>query len=127
MKATLFLTLALAAVTVEPSRAHHSLVAGYLFNKSVTIEGTVAEFLLRSPHSFLRVDVTDASGRIETWLAESGSASQLGRAGIMKDSLRAGDRVLVTGNPSRDPAERKMHLTSVTRPADGWKWSVDTQ
>jgi hypothetical protein len=28
----------------------------------------------------------------------------------------------VTGNPGRDPAEHRIRLHRIVRPADGWKW-----
>ena len=40
----------------------------------------------------------------------------------MKDTLKPGDRVIVTGSPGRNAAERKIHLKRIERPADGWSW-----
>jgi len=122
-KAKLLPVLALVAVTAVATYAHHSLVANYFFDRTVTVEGTVEEFLLRNPHSFVRVERVDQAGRKEIWLAEWRSAGQLGRAGVFQETLRPGDRVIVTGNPSRDPAERKLHVMSIAQASGGWSWS----
>jgi len=42
---------------------------------------------------------------------------------VTKDTLRPGDKVIVTGSPPRDPSEYRLHLKRIERPADGWKWS----
>jgi hypothetical protein len=47
----------------------------------------------------------------------------MARRGVERDTLKAGDRVIVTGNPHRDIAENGVvNLKSVRRPADGWNW-----
>ena len=42
--------------------AHHSFAATYLEGRSVTIEGEIVQFLLRNPHSFVHVMVTEPNG-----------------------------------------------------------------
>jgi len=121
MKATLFFALTLAAY------AHHSLVANYYFDRTVTVEGKVDEFLLRNPHSFVRVAIADTAGHIETWLLEWNSGGQLGRTGVFKDTLKPGDHVIVTGHPSRKPGERKLRVVTMVRPSDGWTWTEDSR
>ena len=44
------------------------------------------------------------------------------RDGVGRDTLKAGDRVIVTGSPGRTASEYKMHLKRIQRPADGWEW-----
>lgn len=43
--------------------------------------------------------------------------------GIREDTLKPGDHVVITGNPARDPAEYKLHLKRIERPADGSQWA----
>jgi hypothetical protein len=38
------------------------------------------------------------------------------------DTLKPGDRVIITGAPGRNASERRIHLKSIERPADGWAW-----
>ena len=126
-KAQLFLALALAVATSGLADAHHSLVASYRLDTTIVIEGTLAQFLFRNPHSFVQVKVADQAGRIEIRTVEWFSGGYLSRAGISLDTLKPGDRVVVTGNPSRNPEERKLRMVSVLRPSDGWRWNDDNQ
>jgi hypothetical protein len=87
------------------------------------LEGKVAEFLLRKPHSFLQVEVPDQKGHVEMWLAEWGDGSQLSRTGVFQETLKTGDRVVVTANPARNPTEHKVHIVAIRRPSDGWTWN----
>ena len=102
--------------------AHHSFAATYIVDQTATIEGTMEEFLYRNPHSFVKVEVTDDKGQVQTWSLEWGGAAQLSQDHVSKDQLRIGDHVIVTGNPARDPSEHRMRIKSITRPSDGWKW-----
>jgi len=102
--------------------AHHSFAATYIVDQTATVEGTMVEFLYRNPHSFVKVEATDAKGQVQTWALEWGGAAQLSQDHVTKDQLRIGDHVIVTGNPARDPSEHRMRIKSITRPSDGWKW-----
>jgi hypothetical protein len=113
--------LAVAALLWGPRAwAHHSFAATYDRDKTVTVEGTVVEFLYRNPHSFVLVK---SDGEKVVWAADWESAGQLSRRGIEKDALKPGDHVIASGYPSRNPADHRLHLESLVRPSDGWKWS----
>ncbi len=103
--------------------AHHSFASTYLSDKIVTIEGRVVEFLFRNPHSVVLVETPGESGQPITWAADWGGGGQLSRQGIDEETLRPGDRVVVTGHPSRNPGDHRLHIESIKRPSDGWKWS----
>ncbi len=64
-------------------------------------EGTIVEILLRNPHSFLQVDAPDENGQMQRWSLEWRSSGSLGQQGIKRDTLKIGDAVTVTLNPSR--------------------------
>jgi hypothetical protein len=100
--------------------AHHSFSATYNTDKTVTIEGKVAQFLLRNPHSFLHVVVTSKDGKEEIWNVEWAAAGQL--AGALVTSIKAGDPVVVSGNPGRDPADMRLRMVTVKRTSDGANW-----
>jgi hypothetical protein len=101
--------------------AHHSF-AGTYSSETVTIKGTVVEFLFRNPHSAVLVETPGEKNKTITWAAEWGTAGQLSRQGIEKDTLQPGDRVIISGNPSRNSADHRLRLGDITRPSDGWKW-----
>ena len=44
--------------------AHHSEAASYFVDKEAVLHGTVAEFLLRNPHSYLLVEALDDNGKM---------------------------------------------------------------
>ena len=104
--------------------AHHSFTAAYDNTKRVEVEGVVREFIWRNPHSFLRMDVTNKEGKVETWSLEWGSSSQLSAAKypVTRTTIKAGDRIIAGGEPRRDPAVKGLRVFSIKRPVDGWMW-----
>lgn len=88
----------------------------------MTIEGDVAQFLYRNPHSFLHIEVKDPKGNMVRWAVEWGGAGQLGSQGITRDTLKPGDHVVVLGSPGRNPDDHRMRMIKVTRPSDGKSW-----
>lgn len=119
--ASLILASILGTVGV-PAFAHHSFPATYQVDKMVTIEGTVVEFLFRNPHSFVHVLAPDEQGKMVMWAVEWGAGSTLGSASIDRNTLKPGDKVVVTGNPARDAASHRLRMRAIQRPSDGWKW-----
>ena len=117
------LSLLLAGAASAPVQAHHSFPATYLVDQQVTINGTVVQFLFRNPHSFIHVMAPDKDGTIQRWAVEWGAGGALGSESITGETLKPGDKVIVTGNPGRNPADHRIRLHSIVRPSDGWKWS----
>jgi hypothetical protein len=125
MKRTFMVGLIAATLAGGASTyAHHSQVAVYESNKTHSIEGRVVQVLIRSPHSFVHVEVDekDASGKPLRYAIEWGSAAQLTRSGIDGKTLKVGDIVKVTGRPGRDPIDHRLLVMTMERPSDGWKW-----
>jgi len=110
------------AVSV-PALAHHSFPATYEVDQVVTIEGTVSQFLFRNPHSFVHVVTLDKSGKTVTWAVEWGAGGALGADNVTHDTLKPGDKVVVTGNPAREAGSHRLRMRSIVRPSDGWKWA----
>ena len=122
MTRVLLVLCAGAAAAGAPLFAHHSFAAYYFEEQSVTITGDVVEFDYRSPHAWLHVAAPDPSGQMRRYAAEWANPNRLGQQGVTKDTLRPGDRVVVTGSPGRNAGEYKLHLKGIQRPADGWRW-----
>jgi hypothetical protein len=120
----MILVLGVVACAVAPAAGHHSFSAYYFEDRSMTVEGALIEFEYRAPHAWVRVEAPDESGRLRTYAAEWNNPSRLTRDGITKDTLRAGDRLVVTGSPGRNAGEYKLHLKKVVRPSDGWTWEA---
>lgn len=116
------LTMAVAA-----SYAHHSLGATYDGNKVVQIDGKILQLLLRNPHSFLQVEdakLKDENGEPVRWSLEWRSAGSLGQQNIKRDTLKAGEEVVVTMNPSRTPKDYRGALVTLHRKSDGFGWGT---
>jgi hypothetical protein len=84
--------------------AHHSVRVHYVPEQSIELQGIVAEFNLRSPHSFLFVDVSGGIGdQVERWEVELVSLAHLRRMGVDESTFQPGDRITVRANPNRNP------------------------
>lgn len=104
--------------------AHHSLGATYDGNKVVQVDGKILQLLLRNPHSFLQVEGPDDKGVMQRWSLEWRSAGSLGQQNIKRDSLKAGEEVVITMNPSRTPADHRGALVTLHRKSDGFGWGT---
>ncbi|HEY4365311.1 MAG TPA: DUF6152 family protein [Bryobacteraceae bacterium] len=105
--------------------AHHSLSATYVSDKEVKLEGKIADLLLRNPHSFLQVDAPDEKGVMQRWSLEWRSSGQLGQAGIKRDTLKVGDDITITMNPSRTVGDHRGALKTLHRKSDGFGWGTN--
>jgi hypothetical protein len=114
--------VAAAVLTGAVTSAHHSFAAYYFEDQSVSIEGAIDVFDYRAPHAWVYVMAPDTEGRVQRFAAEWANPSRLRRDGITRETLKAGDRVEITGSPGRTASEYKIHLKRIRRPADGWEW-----
>src|SRR5690606_4130527 len=111
-----------AYVLTHAAVAHHSFAATYDSSREATIEGEVAQFLFRNPHSMVQVLAPDETGEVRRWAIEWAGINALTGEGISRETLRIGDHVIVTGNPGRVPSDYRMRMLSIERTKDGWKW-----
>jgi hypothetical protein len=81
------------------------------------------EFRVSNPHSMVYVHVPDETGAPRLWAVEWVSALQLKRQGITIQTLKVGDRLVVSGFPAMNVHDHRLWLRTVKRPADGWKWT----
>ncbi len=123
MKAKL-LAIAGAFLLALTASAHHSLAATYL-DKEVKLEGKILDLLLRNPHSFLQIEAPDEDGVMQRWSLEWRSSGQLGQQGIKRDTLKVGDEVVITMNPSRTAGDHRGALKTLHRKSDGFGWGTN--
>ena len=127
MRVQLFaLAVAAAMLSSLPVQAHHSFGGTYNADKQIRIKGKMVQVSLRSPHSFLFVEVEDATGTLQRWAIEGAGAAQFARQGINKDVFKIGDPVEVVANPSRSPNSTRARLIKITRTTDGKSWGTRT-
>ena len=122
MKAALLTVLMGTLAAGVQLSAHHSFAVDYFEQRSVTVAGELVEFEYRSPHAWVQILVRDQNGEMQKFSAEWASAPRLQRYGITAETLKPGDRVIVTGAPGRNAADHRLHLKTIERPADGWAW-----
>jgi DNA/RNA endonuclease YhcR with UshA esterase domain len=120
------LAIAAALVAGVPARAHHSIGGTYDVDKQITLKGKIVQVTLRSPHSFLHVEVEEGDGSMHRWVLEGAGATQFAQQGISKDVFKIGDPVEVIGNPSRSPNSTRARLIRITRTTDGKSWGTRT-
>lgn len=113
--------LAILVTSSVAAYAHHSFAATYDESKTMEIKGKIVVFQFRNPHSFVTVEVTNADGKKVRWGVEGPGSTQLANSGIQNDTLRYGDEVVVSGNPSRTPGEAKLRMRTMKRP-DGFSF-----
>jgi hypothetical protein len=106
----IFVTSSMLAMGIlilgAPLLAHHGTGVAYEVDKLITLKGTVTEWIWSNPHCGILLDVTDEQGNVVHWGVELGNPHMLSSAGFGKDLLKPGDKVTITGHPSRSGAPR---------------------
>ena len=85
---------------------HHGTGGTYDMEKPITLTGTVTEFKFVNPHAMMYMDVPDAAGPVVKWAVEFAGRLNLSEVGWTADSIKSGERVTVTGNPTHAPSSR---------------------
>ena len=80
-----------------PLLAHHG-GAAYDLDKSITLKGTVTEWVWSNPHCVLMFDVTDDRGQVVHWSSETENPSSMIHEGWTRQSLKPGDQITITVN-----------------------------
>jgi len=106
--------------------AHHSFAATYNVNSEIRLEGELVQFAFRNPHSFVHIEAPDEYGDVQRWAVEWSAAGNLAQQGVERQTLRVGDKVVVTGRPSRTPGEFRVQMLTLERPSDGFSWGRRT-
>ena len=115
------------ALTATVVHAHHSIAGVYDGSRQVTIDAVVSEFHFVNPHPYVIVDVKTASGPLQAWKLEMDNRSELVEVGMTDQTLKKGDRVVVSGSPIRPPQSQSMYIRKLERPADGFKYERSEQ
>jgi len=123
MKRGLFSLLAVIVVSgVVPIVAHHSITSAFFIDRTQTIEGDLVELRWKNPHTLVFVNARSDSGGVQQYIAEWEAGLQLTHQGVTHSTLKTGDHVIITGNPSRNGEDHLLRLRTIVRPRDGWRW-----
>jgi hypothetical protein len=101
MRPAILLAVAAAGVAAAPALAHHSS-AMFDATKTVTVTGEVKQYQFVQPHTWIDVNVKDATGKETLWSIEGGATGQMRNIGLPPSALKPGDKVTVTAHPLRD-------------------------
>ncbi len=123
-----FLLSSLLALGVAaPMFAHHSVQAQFDLDKPIQLKGMVAKVEWINPHSYLFIDVTDASGKVKHWAFEMAGPGALRKAGLSRadrGGMKAGDTVTVNGVLAKDGTDTGLVKTITL--ADGRVFTIWT-
>lgn len=108
-----------AALSGIAVRAHHSIAAVYDGSRRVTIDVVVEEFHFVSPHPFVLARAGLDRDPQRHWRLELDNRFELAAVGITSDTLRKGDRLVITGAPARDGSSA-LYVRRLDRPSDGF-------
>jgi hypothetical protein len=103
------------------AEAHHSISAVYDGARQHEIEGVVSEFQFVNPHPFVIVTVQAGAAAAEPWRLELDNRFELADIGVTSETLKPGDRVVVTGSLARTEP-RALYVRRLDRPADGFRY-----
>ena len=138
MKRNLVIHLAtvICLCAASTAHAHHSHPLFYDQCQKVTIEGRVESAQWKNPHVLIVLKMDDGTTYTAEWvsLQELTTTAVTDRA---QAALMAGARVVVTGNPLRDPAQIRASFPNITeitntkivdviqirRMDDSWNWA----
>src|SRR5581483_11748276 len=122
MRSIAFIALTATAVSFGSVglAAHHSYAE--FQDHTASVEGSIVSVSFGNPHTILTLRTVDGVLYKATWNA----GFQLASMGVRPIELKAGDAVVITGFPHRDPQTHEMaKLTEVRRPGDGWTWKME--
>ena len=86
-----------------PLFAHHG-AASFDSGKTVTVNGTVTEYVWSNPHVLVKVDAKDDSGNIAHWVLEAWNPVTQTSRGWSKNTFKAGDEVSLDITPAKNGA-----------------------
>jgi hypothetical protein len=95
------LVLSITALGTVPALAHHSF-AMYERDKTVTLSGTVKQFVWTSPHVSIQVLTDNPKAGPVTWSIEGSSPTVLARGGWTSTLLKRGDKISLGVHPRKD-------------------------
>lgn len=98
----------LAALLVSGAYAHHGW--SWAEADQIELKGTIREISMAPPHPTLQVE-SAADGM---WHVELGNPRLTERSGFVEGVAKAGDAIVVLGNRSLDPEEKRMKAVRIT-------------
>jgi len=86
--------------TASPLLAHHGNTS-YDVGKTVTVKGTVTQYVWANPHVLLKVDAKDEGGATQHWVIEAQSVTVQAGKGWSYTMFKPGDEVVIDVMPAK--------------------------
>ena len=102
----LLFATALLTFFATTATSHHAFSPVYDDQRVITVTGVVTQFKFVNPHAMMFMDVTDNSGKVTKWTVEFAGRLNLSNVGWTEQSIKSGERVTVTGNPTHTGSDR---------------------
>ena len=80
--------------------AHHGS-ASYDTDKTVTVKGTVTDYIWANPHILIKLDAKDENGNIQHWVIEGQNPVSMTAIGWSRTLFKPGDQVEIDCMPSK--------------------------
>jgi Family of unknown function (DUF6152) len=96
---------------------HHSIAGVYDSSRPMVLEGVIKEFRFVNPHPFVMIDAKD-----QIWKLEMDNLRELVAVGMTKETLKPGDRIVVSGARAREKSEQSLYVERLDRPMDGFRY-----
>ncbi len=84
-----------------PLFAHHG-TSVYDLTKTVTVKGTVTDYVWANPHVYVKVDAKDEGGNIVHWDLEAQNPLSERNVGWSKNTFKPGDEVEIDAKPAKN-------------------------
>lgn len=81
--------------------AHHG-AASYDTSRTLTVSGTIAEYVWANPHVFVKVDAKDDTGNMVVWNIEAWNPITQSNRGWSKNTFKPGDEVEIETRPVKN-------------------------
>ena len=110
------------------AQAHHSH-AMFDDGKEATLTGKVAAVSYMNPHVYLSIEIKGANDAPEKWSIEMSHIGNMIGRGVLRDTMKVGDAVVLTMNPLRDGKNggsytRIISINGVKNSAEGSNWAA---
>ena len=118
MKKTVFILIIFLSA---PSLSHHNYRMRYDAAQTITLEGIVTKYDWKNPHIEIFIDVEE-DGEIFSWVLPTAAPGVASRNGMTPETVAVGERIVISGWPSRDGSLEMRARTLIQ--GDGTEWPL---
>jgi hypothetical protein len=114
MRKRLIASLVVSGLLISTPLAAHHGNADLNTDKTITVKGSVTEWVWANPHCFLKFDEETTDGKVRHWIVETNTPAGMVNIGWSKYTLKSGDQVTVAMHPLKDGSKPIGRIVRVT-------------